>query len=417
MNPSPYPPCVTRPSACSPVLPPELCDYILDHCYDDKATLCAGSLVSRSFNATCRYHIFSKNIDISNAPGARKSPRSSGKTPEEKESLVNKDHGAEEEAKTKSAINPKSSAGSFVRMVLTPSSTLAPFLQELSLVLRPATLSSWATIVRGKDVSASAWLDELLALLPATSAAATSVETKHNPFHLRTLRIFRHGVDLSPFALTALQQNFSSITTLAFFETTLQKRSLKKDIEWVCGFENLEDLLFYGHHRGERKIDATGGHGGEGMTIAEVDAGMPWGWSPPGHSFDLNDAVNIEGETTIRLPQRIRRLRLDLPGPALEAVMQWLLAHAPPSLKDKDGQERQGCVFSTGRKFPSVSALHIFRVMEDEAPMLRAYLRACKDTLEDLMLFLYQRTTTRGKHLIPGLSCAILTMSGANRRL
>jgi len=33
--------------------------------------------------------------------------------------------------------------------------------------------------------------------------------------------------------------------------------------------------------------------------------------------------------------------------------------------------------------------------MDDEMPTLRAYLRACKDTLEDLMLLLYQKTTNR----------------------
>ncbi|KAF5377365.1 hypothetical protein D9757_008015 [Collybiopsis confluens] len=362
----------------APFLPPELTDYILDYCHDDKPTLSAGSLVSRSFNQSCRYHIFSSNIDLSNATPRRTSHSSGGRWSGEMSptaSYVNNfehnalvsDHvpAAEEEVKATTAINPASSAGAFARIVLAPTSSLAPFLQELSLVLRPVSLSAWATIVQGKEGSQSAWLDELLTLLPATS----TTEPKQNPFRLRTLRIFRHGVGLSEFAMTALHQNFSSVTTLALFETTLQPRSMKVDIGW----------------------SPDAGEGGGNGVPESNERGSPWGGGRPGQTFDLNEAVDAEGITTIRLPRGVRRLRLDLPGPALEAFMRWLLAHTP----DENGAQDNNALRGGVPDVPSISTLHIFRVMEDGATMLRAYLRACKNTLEDLMLFLYQRTTDR----------------------
>ncbi|KAE9407678.1 hypothetical protein BT96DRAFT_986330 [Gymnopus androsaceus JB14] len=350
-----------------PNFPPEVSDYILDHCHDDKLTLAASSLVSHSFNVACRYHLLAKNIDISNGP----------ERGEDREKIPIH---TESESEEGTNINPASSAASFIRIVLAPSSTIAPFLQELSLVLRPS---------EKKEVLASAWLDELLALLPATKTDCTkfSNAATASPFHLRTLRLFRHGVDLSAFALTALHQNFPTITTLAFFETTLHRRSLRRDMEWVCGFANLEDLLFYGHHRANKR--RVGDEGVAGMNVSVDGDTSAWVWNHPLHSFDLNEAVNAQGTTTIRLPQSIRSLRLDLPGPALEAFMQWLLSHAKV---DEDNEKSA----KNGRMdIPRVSTLHLFRVMDDEVPGLRAYLNECVDTLEEVMMFLYQRTTNR----------------------
>ncbi|KAJ7113034.1 hypothetical protein C8R44DRAFT_631565 [Mycena epipterygia] len=39
-------------------LPSELHDYIIDHLYDDRRTLCACTLVCRKWNATSTYHLF-----------------------------------------------------------------------------------------------------------------------------------------------------------------------------------------------------------------------------------------------------------------------------------------------------------------------------------------------------------------------
>ncbi|KAJ4477143.1 hypothetical protein J3R30DRAFT_3703390 [Lentinula aciculospora] len=413
-------------SLSSPKLPPELTDYIIDYCHADKNALLTCSLVSRSFNATCRYHLFGKGIDISNTPKIRR-------VKEEVEHAVNEmNHNNEEESQNRSSrpevvttsnINPASSAASFLRIVIAPSSTVAPFLQELSLVLRPLS-SSYSTPTK-PAAPPNAWLDDLLSLLPGTEvmsppsyngilASAPKVSVQKKPLHLRTLRIFRHGVDLSPFSRVALHQAFAgTVTTLALFETTLQQRSLKRDIEWVCGFEKLEDLLFYGHHRGEKTktrrgagAASEGGIGDAGdMDDEEFDtteAESPWGWTHPQHehkpTFDLNDAPHVvdgEGRTTIRLPRSVRRLRLDLPGPALDAVMRWLLAHGSNG-SDGEVQKHSGVGFRTSNEgIPHVSVLHIFRVMDDEMPALRAYLHACKDTLQDLMMFLYQGTTNR----------------------
>ncbi|GAW02118.1 hypothetical protein LENED_003750 [Lentinula edodes] len=94
-------------------------------------------------------------------------------------------------------------------------------------------------------------------------------------------------------------------------------------------------------------------------------------------------------------------------GPALEAVMRWLLAHGSSgstevkskSHSDRSKEEieaqREGGSQGSIEGVPCVSTLHIFRVMDDEMPALRAYLCACKDTLEDLMMFLYQGHTKR----------------------
>ncbi|KAJ3988899.1 hypothetical protein F5890DRAFT_214323 [Lentinula detonsa] len=408
------PPCIYSPSISkslprtSPYLPPELTDYILDYCHDDKHTLFTCSLVSRSFNVTCRYHIFGKGFDISNTPevqGKRNVSEDAQMNSMNKEHK-NQDPGPEVVSGFNS-INYASRAASFVRIVLSPSSTVAPFLQELSLIVRPLSFYSSPT-----TRSADAWLDELLALLPATrtisfpsqalsSPAPRTSSPLQSPFHLRTLRIFRHGTDLSPFSRLALHQNFANtVTKLALFETTLQKRSLKRDMEWVCGFEKLEDLLFYGHHRGEQWIRR------DGATGDTDNRDLPWGRTHPELTFDLNDdldAVDAQGRTTIRLPQSIRRLRLDLPGSALEAVMRWLLAHAfgyglSQANSSNEVQKNLGVGNFQAKEnegIPCVSTLHIFRVMQNEAPALRAYLRACKDTLEDLMMFLYQSSTNR----------------------
>ncbi|KAJ4500700.1 hypothetical protein C8R41DRAFT_913785 [Lentinula lateritia] len=412
-------------------LPPELTDYILDYLHDDSHTLFTCSLVSRSFNATCRYHVFSKGIDISSTPEVRKRKGVEGIEGVEdeieharKKGKENQDSRTEVGLTTPTYINPASSAASFVRIVLAPSSTVAPFLQELCLVLRPSF--SLYSVPPKSAVPANAWLDELLALLPATTVSSTGTSQAHrqNPFHIRTLRIFRHGVDLSPFSRLALHQNFAhTVKTLALFETTLQERSLKRDMEWVCGFGKLEDLLFYGHHRGEKRGRGTVfRERGEGEGLirdieepAMTESESPWGW---GHSegariFDLNEApeaIDARGRAKIRLPLTIRRLRLDLPGPALEAVMRWLLAHGSSgsteveskfhsdrSKEEIEAQREGGMEYRRSIEgVPCVSTLHIFRVMDDEMPALRAYLCACKDTLEDLMMFSYQGHTKRG---------------------
>ncbi|KAF8825095.1 hypothetical protein HHX47_DHR7000240 [Lentinula edodes] len=427
-------------------LPPELTDYILDYFHDDKNTLFTCSLVSRSFNATCRYHVFSKGIEISSTPEVRKRKVVEGiegvKDDIEharKKGKENQDLTTEVGLTTHTYIKPASSAASFVRIVLAPSSTVAPFLQELCLVLRPSF--SLYSVPPKSAVPANAWLDELLALLPATTVsssppflppyplthadsfppAGTSQAHRQNPFHIRTLRIFRHGVDLSPFSRLALHQNFAhTVRTLALFETTLQGRSLQRDMEWVCGFGKLEDLLFYGHHRGEKRgRRAAFMERGEGEGLirdieepATTEEESPWGWghSEGGRIFDLNEAPEVmdaRGRAKIRLPLSIRRLRLDLPGPALEAVMRWLLAHGSSgstevkskSHSDRSKEEieaqREGGSQGSIEGVPCVSTLHIFRVMDDEMPALRAYLCACKDTLEDLMMFLYQGHTKR----------------------
>ncbi|KAJ3815585.1 hypothetical protein F5876DRAFT_71944 [Lentinula aff. lateritia] len=405
-------------------LPPELTDYILDYFHDDKHTLFTCSLVSRSFNATCRYHVFSKGIDISSTPEVRKSKVVEGIDGIEddieharKKGKVIQDSRTEVGLTTPTYIDPASSAASFIRIVLAPSSTVAPFLQELCLVLRPSF--SLYSVPPKSAVPANAWLDELLALLPATTVSSTGTSQAHrqNPFHIRTLRIFRHGVDLSPFSRLALHQNFAhTVKTLALFETTLQERSLQRDMEWVCGFENLEDLLFYGHHRGERRGRRTAvreRNEGEGIIRDIEEPGTteresPWGWghSEEGRIFDLNEApevIDAQGGAKIRLPLSIRRLRLDLPGPALEAVMRWLLAHKSSGSTEVEPKQeieaqREGRIQSRRSigGVPCVSALHIFRVMDDKMPALRAYLCACKDTLQDLMMFLYQGHTKRG---------------------
>ncbi|KAJ3830178.1 hypothetical protein F5880DRAFT_1516574 [Lentinula raphanica] len=336
-----------------PQLPPELTDYILDYCHNDKNTLWTCSLVSRSFNTACRYHLFQKGIDISNTPEVRKDRAGEAVKVDEgnedvggstgnagskgNEAHTFHDIGTKNEVATSfDYINCASSAASFVRTVLVPSSTVAASLQELSLIIR----SSWS-YSRSTAIPANAWLDELLALLPATktvsspsydnasSPAARPSSPTQNHLRLRTLRIFRHGVDLSPFARRALHQNFANtVTTLAFFETTLQKRSLKSDMEWVCGFPKLEDILFYGHHHGETLVSENRDTGNsttnDNLVIA---APSLWGKAHPESRFDLDEALDAQGAIVIRLPHTVRRLRLDLPGSALEEIMRWLLAH------------------------------------------------------------------------------------------
>lgn len=161
-------------------LPPELTDYILDYLHDDSHTLFTCSLVSRSFNATCRYHVFSKGIDISSTPEVRKRKGVEGIEGVEdeieharKKGKENQDSRTEVGLTTPTYINPASSAASFVRIVLAPSSTVAPFLQELCLVLRPSF--SLYSVPPKSAVPANAWLDELLALLPATTVSSSSL--------------------------------------------------------------------------------------------------------------------------------------------------------------------------------------------------------------------------------------------------
>ncbi|KAF9266634.1 hypothetical protein L218DRAFT_80360 [Marasmius fiardii PR-910] len=143
--------------------------------------------------------------------------------------------------------------------------------------------------------------------------------------------IFCHGVELPQEVRHKLSTTFRSITSFSLFESTLLKRSLTDDIEFVCSFKELTTILFYGHHRHEMKIDSD-----------------------------------------VELPANVHTLKLDLPSAANEAVFRWLLSH---------------------HRIPAVSTLRIFRVTDDTNPALQAYLQACKGNLTDLMLFLYQCRT------------------------
>ncbi|KAK1224090.1 hypothetical protein PQX77_008420 [Marasmius sp. AFHP31] len=183
--------------------------------------------------------------------------------------------------------------------------TITPYLQELSFHLRAGDTETWYT--------------GLVSALP-----------EYVP--LRTLRIFCHGVHLPEATRQKLSTTFRSITSLALFESTLRRRSLASDVAFICSFQDLETILFYGHHRHE---------------------------------------MNIPQE--IALPERVHTLKLDLPGPGTESFMRWLLSH--------------------DTHIPLVSALHVFRITDDSNPALQGYLKACKNKLTDLMLFLYQCRT------------------------
>ncbi|KAK0500522.1 hypothetical protein EDD18DRAFT_1150376 [Armillaria luteobubalina] len=152
-------------------------------------------------------------------------------------------------------------------------------------------------------------------------------------FHFRTvktLNIFCNGVDLENPLRDAVSSHFSSITYLRVFAATMTWRSLAPDVHFICSFPRLENVLLYGHHQS---------------------------------GFHINSAV--------QLPPNIRALKLDLPSPALDGVMQWLLAH---------------------EKLPIVSSLHIFRVQAEHCSALEQYTQACQSTLEDLMILLHKRS-------------------------
>ncbi|ESK89036.1 hypothetical protein Moror_13117 [Moniliophthora roreri MCA 2997] len=183
--------------------------------------------------------------------------------------------------------------------------TIIPFLQELSLHLLPD--------------SPDTWLKTLVSALP-----------EYIP--LRTLRIFCHGVQLSADVRQRFTTTFRSITSLALFESTLFRRSLAADVQFICSFPDLETVLFYGHHRHDLHIDSN----------------------------------------AVILPKSVRALKLDLPSLATEALMNWLLAH---------------------EHIPVPSVMRVFRVTENSVPAFRKYLQACRNRLEDLMLFLYQWKT------------------------
>ncbi|KAH8077885.1 hypothetical protein BXZ70DRAFT_692539 [Cristinia sonorae] len=57
----------------------ELIDHIIDHCHDDRRTLCALSLVSRRWLPSARHHLFERVsvvVDLESAPGCRRTARS-----------------------------------------------------------------------------------------------------------------------------------------------------------------------------------------------------------------------------------------------------------------------------------------------------------------------------------------------------
>jgi len=208
--------------------------------------------------------------------------------------------------------------------------TITPYLQELSFHLRAGDTETW--------------LADLVSALP-----------EYVP--LRTLRVFCHGFHLPEEVQQKLATTFRSITSLALFESTLRRRSLANDVAFICSFKNVENILFYGHHRHEMHIPQN-----------------------------------------ITLPSRVQTLKLDLPGPGTESVMRWLLSHE--------------------QRIPLVSALHVFRTTDDHNPALRAYLKACRNKLTDVMLFLYQCRTDPGEHPhsrcsdIPPLICTRKLFSG-----
>ncbi|KAK0235852.1 hypothetical protein EDD85DRAFT_953725 [Armillaria nabsnona] len=145
-----------------------------------------------------------------------------------------------------------------------------------------------------------------------------------------TLNIFCYGVDLKNPLRDAISSHFSSITYLRVFAATMACRSLVPDVHFICSFPHLENVLLYGHHQSGFHIDSA-----------------------------------------VRLPPNIRALKLDLPSPALDGVMQWLLAH---------------------EKLPIVSSLHIFRVQAEHCAALEQYTQACQNTLQDLMILLHKRS-------------------------
>ncbi|KAK0469844.1 uncharacterized protein EV420DRAFT_70351 [Desarmillaria tabescens] len=147
---------------------------------------------------------------------------------------------------------------------------------------------------------------------------------------VKTLNVFFYGVDLKNSLRDAILSHFSSITYLRVFAATMAWRSLVPDVRFICSFPRLENVLLYGHHQSDFHIDSS-----------------------------------------VRLPPNIRALKLDLPSPALDGIMQWLLAH---------------------EKLPTVSSLHIFRVQAGHCATLEKYTQACQDTLEDLMILLHKRS-------------------------
>ncbi|KAL0565681.1 hypothetical protein V5O48_016341 [Marasmius crinis-equi] len=246
-----------------PSLPPEITDYIIDHCHSDKDALSTCGMVSKSWYSASRYHLFSA-VEVSQVEGK----------------------GFYDLLHTSRLLGV----------------TVTSYIQELSFHLKAGDTEGW--------------LADLSSVLP-----------EYVP--LRTLRIFCHGVHLSEEIKQMFTATFRSITHLALFESTLRRRSLADDVKFICSFQNLESILFYGHHR---------------------------------HDMDI--------PLDFQLPSRVRTLKLDLPGPGTEAFIQWLLTH-------ENG-------------IPLVPVLHVFRITNDTNPALQAYLRACKHELQDLMLFLYQ---------------------------
>lgn len=146
-----------------------------------------------------------------------------------------------------------------------------------------------------------------------------------------TLNVFCYGVDLKESIRNAISSRFLSITYLRVFAATLASRSLAPDVHFICSFPRLKNVLLYGHHQSGFHIDSA-----------------------------------------LRLPPNIRALKLDLPSPALDGIMLWLLAH---------------------ENLPTVSSLHIFRVKAEHCAALEQYTQACQNTLEDLMILLHKQST------------------------
>ncbi|KAK7044243.1 hypothetical protein VNI00_007965 [Paramarasmius palmivorus] len=198
-------------------------------------------------------------------------------------------------------ISPRSIATFSDLLLQAPSGwfSIVPILRELSLHLHDDAL----------------WLGTLSGLFPECTS-------------LRSLKIFFRGGQLTEEVRQTLSTTFHTITYLALLETTPQRRSLSRDVEWICTFPHLRKVLISGDYYKDLDIS-------------------PYA----------------------RLPSGVQELKLDLPSPATQAFVQWLLHHTT---------------------IPTVSSLLLFRVVDDDVSILKEYLAECRNVLKNLMLFLYQ---------------------------
>ncbi|KAK1219409.1 hypothetical protein PQX77_017881 [Marasmius sp. AFHP31] len=173
---------------------------------------------------------------------------------------------------------------------------------------------------------------------------------------LVTLNVFCRGYHLTPEIRTKFAQTFKSITSLELHETTALAKSLARDVEFICAFTELKRVFLSGDHYRDTMIDIG----------------------------------------RARLPSRVEKLEIDLASSATESLMGWLLAHEPV--------------------VPRVSGLHLFRVTDNTVPVLGEYIQRCRDSLEDLMLLLYQRRTNAADFDLSqhaGLRSVYLSASGS----